>query len=182
MLHRLFKNARVLVLMLLVVLGIVARPVVDLLPGYAGQVFSMEADGLAMLLAAWGIELLLRMVAEPMPYWAMVRFGKWDQILDDKGPHHDTPFTRAAWRYARGMAFTAKDRLEEAEVVLHQDRDRVAAHLVDEAFDVQRAHAKVGDADLPDLQLAGLFEVHRGAHASAENVARFFAAGSLMDT
>jgi putative ABC transport system permease protein len=28
---------------------------------------------LAMLLAAWGIELLLRMVGEPMPYWAMVR-------------------------------------------------------------------------------------------------------------
>lgn len=52
------------------------------------------------------------------PYWAMVRFGKWDLILDDKGPHHDTPFTRAAWRYARGMALTAKDRLEEAEIEL----------------------------------------------------------------
>jgi putative ABC transport system permease protein len=32
------------------------------------------AGGLvAILLAAWGIELLLRMVAEPMPYWAMVQ-------------------------------------------------------------------------------------------------------------
>lgn len=53
-----------------------------------------------------------------VPYWAMVRFGKWDMILDDKGPHHDTPFTRAAWRYARAMAFTAKDRLEAAEIEL----------------------------------------------------------------
>jgi tetratricopeptide (TPR) repeat protein len=52
------------------------------------------------------------------PYWAMVRFGKWDMILDDKGPHHDTPFTRAAWRYARGMALVAKDRLEEADIEL----------------------------------------------------------------
>lgn len=42
-------------LALLVVMGIVARPVVDLLPGYAGQVFSRGADGLAILLAAHGI-------------------------------------------------------------------------------------------------------------------------------
>jgi tetratricopeptide (TPR) repeat protein len=53
-----------------------------------------------------------------VPYWAMVRFGQWDMILDDKGPHHDTPFTRAAWRYARAMALTASDRLEEAEIEL----------------------------------------------------------------
>ena len=42
-------------LALLAVMGIVARPVVDLLPGYAGQVFARGADGLAMLLAAYGI-------------------------------------------------------------------------------------------------------------------------------
>ena len=29
-----------------------------------------------------------------VPYWAMVRFGEWDDILADKGPRHDTPFTR----------------------------------------------------------------------------------------
>lgn len=42
-------------LALLVVMGLVARPVVDLLPGYAGLVFARGADGLAMLLAAHGI-------------------------------------------------------------------------------------------------------------------------------
>ncbi|HJR58877.1 MAG TPA: hypothetical protein VJ813_05760 [Vicinamibacterales bacterium] len=50
-----------------------------------------------------------------VPYWAMVRFEKWDDILADKGPQHDTPFTRGVWRYARGMALTARDRLEDAE-------------------------------------------------------------------
>ena len=50
-----------------------------------------------------------------VPYWAMVRFGKWDEILADKGPRHDTTFTRGAWRYARAMALTAKGRLREAE-------------------------------------------------------------------
>jgi tetratricopeptide (TPR) repeat protein len=50
-----------------------------------------------------------------VPYWAMVRFAQWDAILADKGPHHDTPFTRGAWRYARAMALTAKNQLAEAE-------------------------------------------------------------------
>jgi len=42
-------------LALLAVVGIVAKPVTDLLPGFAGQVFSMGADGLAMLLSFHGI-------------------------------------------------------------------------------------------------------------------------------
>ena len=42
-------------LALLVLMGMAAKPVTDLLPGFAGQVFSMGADGLAMLLSANGI-------------------------------------------------------------------------------------------------------------------------------
>jgi tetratricopeptide (TPR) repeat protein len=53
-----------------------------------------------------------------VPYWAMVRFGQWNDILNDKGPRHDTAFTRGAWRYARAMAFTALGRLPEAETEL----------------------------------------------------------------
>lgn len=53
-----------------------------------------------------------------VPYWAMVRFGQWDTILDDKGPHYQTAFTKGAWRYARAMALIAKDRLAEAETEL----------------------------------------------------------------
>ena len=50
-----------------------------------------------------------------VPYWAMVRFEKWDAILADKGPRHQTAFTRGVWHYARAMALIAKDRLPEAE-------------------------------------------------------------------
>jgi tetratricopeptide (TPR) repeat protein len=50
-----------------------------------------------------------------VPYWAMVRFGQWDAILADKGPHHATAFTTGVWHYARAMAFIAKDRLADAE-------------------------------------------------------------------
>jgi tetratricopeptide (TPR) repeat protein len=57
-----------------------------------------------------------------VPYWAMVRFGQWDAILADKGPQHDTPFTRGVWRYARAMALTAKNQIEAAETELAELR------------------------------------------------------------
>ena len=60
-----------------------------------------------------------------VPYWAMVRFGEWDEILADKGPRHDTTFTRSAWRYARAMAFIAKGRLRQADAELARLRTLV---------------------------------------------------------
>lgn len=50
-----------------------------------------------------------------VPYWAMVRFGQWDAILADAGPHHQTAFTKGVWHYARALALVAKDRLADAE-------------------------------------------------------------------
>ena len=55
-----------------------------------------------------------------VPYWAMVRFEKWDDILAEPAPHHDTPFTRGAWHYARAMASIGKGQLETAEQELAQ--------------------------------------------------------------
>jgi tetratricopeptide (TPR) repeat protein len=50
-----------------------------------------------------------------VPYWAMVRFEKWDDILADPGPRFETAFTRGAWRYARASAFIARNRLDDAK-------------------------------------------------------------------
>jgi tetratricopeptide (TPR) repeat protein len=50
-----------------------------------------------------------------VPYWAMVRFERWDEILADKGPRLSTPFTNGAWRYARTLAQLGKDNVAEAE-------------------------------------------------------------------
>ena len=62
-----------------------------------------------------------------VPYWAMVRFEQWDAILADKGPHHQTHFTRAAWHYARAMAYTRTNRLDEATKELATLRSLVDA-------------------------------------------------------
>lgn len=50
-----------------------------------------------------------------VPYHAMVRFGKWDDILKEPAPRYDSPFSRGVWHYARGMAFTATGKLDDAQ-------------------------------------------------------------------
>ena len=76
-----------------------------------------------------------------VPYWAMVRFARWDDIMNDKGPRHDTAFTKGVWRFARAMALTATDRLSEAEqelAELNKVVERSVAQGSDDVFHQQR--------------------------------------------
>jgi tetratricopeptide (TPR) repeat protein len=58
-----------------------------------------------------------------VPYWTKVQFGQWSDILADvRGPEHDTPFMRAAWRYGRTMALIATGQLADADRELGQLR------------------------------------------------------------
>jgi tetratricopeptide (TPR) repeat protein len=50
-----------------------------------------------------------------VPYYAMVRFGKWDELLAEPKPLHDSIFTRGIWHFARGSALAGKSRLDEAQ-------------------------------------------------------------------
>ncbi|MCI0437065.1 MAG: hypothetical protein L0271_26005 [Gemmatimonadetes bacterium] len=48
------------------------------------------------------------------PLFAQVRFGRWDDILAAPAPPADLPYPTGVWHYARALAFTAKDQLEQA--------------------------------------------------------------------
>lgn len=61
-----------------------------------------------------------------VPYWARVKFEKWDDILAQKPPAHGTLFMRGVWHYARASALVAKGRLAEAEKELAALRTIVA--------------------------------------------------------
>jgi len=50
-----------------------------------------------------------------MPLCALVRFGKWDDILNEPQPPEDLMYMTALWHYARALAFTAKDKIEDAK-------------------------------------------------------------------
>jgi tetratricopeptide (TPR) repeat protein len=49
-----------------------------------------------------------------VPYYALVRFGRWDDLIAEPKPAYETLFTRGIWHYARGTAFSAKGRANEA--------------------------------------------------------------------
>lgn len=48
-----------------------------------------------------------------VPYYALTRFGRWDEMLREPEPPPNAVL-RAAWHYARGLSFVATNRVAEA--------------------------------------------------------------------
>jgi len=51
----------------------------------------------------------------PMHFFALVRFGKWEEILAEPQPVADLRYATGIWHWARGMAYTALGDLEKAQ-------------------------------------------------------------------
>ena len=54
----------------------------------------------------------------PPPYWTLVRFGKYDEMLAEPAPAATLKYTGAMWRYSRGIALAAKGKTKEARAEL----------------------------------------------------------------
>jgi len=52
--------------------------------------------------------------ASPTALFALARFGKWKDILQEPTPPADLHYTTGIWHYVRGLAFTATGRLDDA--------------------------------------------------------------------
>jgi tetratricopeptide (TPR) repeat protein len=50
-----------------------------------------------------------------VPYYALTRFGKWDEMLQEPEPPATSTYLRGIWHYARGTAFLGKGKTDEAE-------------------------------------------------------------------
>jgi tetratricopeptide (TPR) repeat protein len=48
------------------------------------------------------------------PIVALVRFGRWDEVLSHPAPPREFLYTTGVWHYARGLAFNAKGQAAEA--------------------------------------------------------------------
>lgn len=57
-----------------------------------------------------------------VPYHALVRFGQWDEILKEPRPGYEAPLVVGMWRFARGMAFSAKRQFDQASTELESLR------------------------------------------------------------
>lgn len=51
----------------------------------------------------------------PTPHFALVRFGRWKEMLAEPEPSEGLDFTKGMWHYGRGMAFGGLKKLDEAE-------------------------------------------------------------------
>ena len=90
----------------------------------------------------------------PAALHVMIRFGKWDEILAEPAPPQFRILSRAEWHFARSIAFSALNRIEEAQHEIDL-LDAAAGELTDEwmmgnnsARDVVRIARKVAQGDL----------------------------------
>jgi len=67
-----------------------------------------------------------------IPYYALVRFGKWGEILKEPAPDADLLYPTAVWHYARGMALARTGRLDEAKKELANARTIAADPSLEE--------------------------------------------------
>ncbi len=50
-----------------------------------------------------------------VPYFALTRFGKWDEMLREPEPPATSAYLRGMWHYARGTAFLGKGQTDSAD-------------------------------------------------------------------
>jgi hypothetical protein len=100
-----------------------------------------------------------------VPWYALTRFGKWDEMLREGAPPEGNAYLQGTWHYARGLAFLGKQQLDEAEKELAEVR-RFAADpsLAYTLFSVNTAAAILAVA--PEV-LAGEIAAHRQDYDAA---------------
>lgn len=100
-----------------------------------------------------------------VPYYALTRFGHWDEMLAEPKPSSPDKFLNAIWHYARGLALSAKGRRDEATKELDELRTIIAAGGLDYQMfspNLARNILAIG----PEV-LAGEIAEARGDHESA---------------
>jgi tetratricopeptide (TPR) repeat protein len=66
-----------------------------------------------------------------VPYYALTRFGKWDDMLGEPEPPSTSAYLNGVWHYARGTAFLGKGQTNDAE----QELGKLSALMSDKSLD-----------------------------------------------
>jgi tetratricopeptide (TPR) repeat protein len=93
-----------------------------------------------------------------VPYFALTRFGRWEEMLKEPEPPAYSPVLRAVWHYARGLSLVATGRTDAAVPELARLREL----LLDEAM-----KQPLFSPNLAGLVLAPAPEVLEGEIAAA---------------
>jgi tetratricopeptide (TPR) repeat protein len=66
-----------------------------------------------------------------VPYYALTRFGKWDEMLREPEPPAISVYMQGVWHYARGTAFLGKGQTDSAD----QEFAKLKELMADKALD-----------------------------------------------
>lgn len=100
------------------------------------------------------------------PFYALVRFGEWEAILEEPEPAEDLRYPRGVRHWARGMAFVRLGRLEAAEQELSVLREIAADRSLDEVtiWDINTTRSLL---EIAREMLTGELAAARQDHAAA---------------
>ena len=76
-------------------------------------------------------QISLMAIFRVVPYYALTRFGKWDEMLREPEPPAFSPYARGIFHYARGIAFVRKGQLDQA----NQELAKVKELLTDKTLE-----------------------------------------------
>jgi tetratricopeptide (TPR) repeat protein len=66
-----------------------------------------------------------------VPYFALTRFGKWDEMLREPEPPATSAYMTGMWHYARGTAFLGKGQIDSAD----QEFAKLDSTMADKSLD-----------------------------------------------
>ncbi len=82
----------------------------------------------------------------PAPLYALARFGKWDEIIQEPEPAESLNFTKGIWHFARGLAYSAKNDAEKARTEAAALSQRAAAQAPEHTAGFNSAKVLLGIA------------------------------------
>lgn len=83
----------------------------------------------------------------PIALEALMRFGKWDEILREPKPPAHLPITTAFWRFTRAVAYAAKGNVAAAREEQRLFREQVATIPPEALMAINPAHKVLSIAD-----------------------------------
>ena len=100
------------------------------------------------------------------PLRVLVRFGKWEAILEEPAPPEDLHYPKGVWHWARGLAFVRRGELERAQVELERLQRMVADPAI-EAVTVWELNSAAALLAIAERLLTGELAAARGDYDAA---------------